>query len=384
MSKSSTTNSNQTTNGTTSLTQMPTNPAWVDQGLSGLGGAATNLAAQDPYSFVAPANANLTQAGATAANLTPNNGMYAGSNDLATSVGQASAPDIASLMNSFKNPWQKQVVDSTLAGFDQNAGYTRAADTLAKAGDSTFGGSGGAIQTALNEQNIGNARSQLQSGLETQGFNTALQGATSQAQAIQNQYAQRLAAAGQITGNANSQTAAANTDLGTQANIGSILQQLQQARAGAPINSLGSISSIFDGLPLGLEHGTNSNGTMNSNTSGTSTTNTSDPLGSLGSILQGAGSLGGLGALAGFTPFGLMGSTTPSSQFMGTMVSDRRAKTDIKRVGELDNGLGIFTYKYKGGGPRQMGVMAQDVQKVNPGAVRNIGGLLAVDYGKVA
>jgi hypothetical protein len=47
--------------------------------------------------------------------------------------------------------------------------------------------------------------------------------------------------------------------------------------------------------------------------------------------------------------------------------------------------LPIFTYRYKTGGPRQMGVMAQDVQRKNPDAVVRRGdGLLAVDYGKVS
>lgn len=50
-------------------------------------------------------------------------------------------------------------------------------------------------------------------------------------------------------------------------------------------------------------------------------------------------------------------------------LSDRRAKTDIKRIGTADNGLGIFLYRYKNGGPFEIGVMAQDVAELNPGAV---------------
>lgn len=65
------------------------------------------------------------------------------------------------------------------------------------------------------------------------------------------------------------------------------------------------------------------------------------------------------------------------------LLSDERAKEDVQRVGETDEGLPIYTYRYKGGGPKQMGVMAQDVQKENPRAVRRMGELLAVDYGKV-
>lgn len=63
--------------------------------------------------------------------------------------------------------------------------------------------------------------------------------------------------------------------------------------------------------------------------------------------------------------------------------SDKRVKEDIQRVGKTDGGLPVYTYRYKGGGPRMMGVMAQDVQKKNPDAVGKIGGILAVDYGAV-
>lgn len=63
--------------------------------------------------------------------------------------------------------------------------------------------------------------------------------------------------------------------------------------------------------------------------------------------------------------------------------SDRRIKEDIKKVGKTDEGLNVYTYKYKGDNKTQMGVMAQEVQKKHPEAVKSFGGLLAVDYSKV-
>jgi hypothetical protein len=65
------------------------------------------------------------------------------------------------------------------------------------------------------------------------------------------------------------------------------------------------------------------------------------------------------------------------------MASDRRLKTDIQRVGTTDGGVPIYTYKYKGESMTQMGVMAQDVEKVNPEAVREFGGYKAVNYALV-
>ena len=65
------------------------------------------------------------------------------------------------------------------------------------------------------------------------------------------------------------------------------------------------------------------------------------------------------------------------------MFSDRRLKTDIQKVGETNAGLPIYTYKYKGDNKTQMGVMAQDVEKKTPKAVKEVGGFKAVNYALV-
>lgn len=67
-----------------------------------------------------------------------------------------------------------------------------------------------------------------------------------------------------------------------------------------------------------------------------------------------------------------------------SLFSDERLKTDVKRVGKTDEGLPVYTYRYKGDGTIHMGVMAQEVLKENPDAVRmHESGFLMVDYGKV-
>ncbi|MFN9029634.1 MAG: tail fiber domain-containing protein [Betaproteobacteria bacterium] len=66
-------------------------------------------------------------------------------------------------------------------------------------------------------------------------------------------------------------------------------------------------------------------------------------------------------------------------------LSDKRAKTDIKKVGKLDNGLPVYTYRYKGDGRPQLGLMAQDVKKKVPEAVRKADdGLYRVNYALAA
>lgn len=64
------------------------------------------------------------------------------------------------------------------------------------------------------------------------------------------------------------------------------------------------------------------------------------------------------------------------------MMSDRRAKTDIALVGELFDGTPVYRFRYKAGGPVQIGVMAQDIEEHNPDAVAEIGGVKFVDYHK--
>jgi hypothetical protein len=89
----------------------------------------------------------------------------------------------------------------------------------------------------------------------------------------------------------------------------------------------------------------------------------------LSTLFGGAGALGGLmqGAGALFA------------------ASDIRLKENVRRVGQLDNGLPVYSYNYKGHGTPQIGLMAQDVAQVKPHAVADIGGgLLGVNYAEAS
>ena len=58
-------------------------------------------------------------------------------------------------------------------------------------------------------------------------------------------------------------------------------------------------------------------------------------------------------------------------------------KTDVEKVGRLDNGLPVYRYRYRAGGPPEIGLMADDVARRHPEAVgRDAEGLMAVDYVK--
>lgn len=61
--------------------------------------------------------------------------------------------------------------------------------------------------------------------------------------------------------------------------------------------------------------------------------------------------------------------------------SDRRLKSNIKRVGTHRLGIGIYSYDI--GGMHQIGVMADEVERVMPHAVREVAGYKFVAYGRL-
>lgn len=64
--------------------------------------------------------------------------------------------------------------------------------------------------------------------------------------------------------------------------------------------------------------------------------------------------------------------------------SDIALKHDISLLGVLDNGLGFYRFAYTGSTKAYVGVMAQEVQQVAPGAVvRGSDGYLRVHYDRL-
>ena len=65
--------------------------------------------------------------------------------------------------------------------------------------------------------------------------------------------------------------------------------------------------------------------------------------------------------------------------------SDERLKEDIQLIGRENDGLGIYSYRYRGEREYQVGVMAQEVRKLRPGAIGpRVAGFLTVNYGALA
>lgn len=85
--------------------------------------------------------------------------------------------------------------------------------------------------------------------------------------------------------------------------------------------------------------------------------------------------MGGIGGLFGSA----LGAAGQAGGF-AALFSDVRLKKNIRRIGQTDGGVQIYTYNYIWGGPTMMGVMAQDVPEAT---IEHDSGYLMVDYAEV-
>jgi len=105
----------------------------------------------------------------------------------------------------------------------------------------------------------------------------------------------------------------------------------------------------------------------------------------LGQQVLGAG-LGAAagGGLLGAGAAGLFGGSAGGGALIG-LLSDMRFKTNIKKIGELDSGIGWYEWQWKEDAPDCkgalcVGVLAQEVQQKMPEAVIEVDGYLRVNY----
>ncbi len=69
----------------------------------------------------------------------------------------------------------------------------------------------------------------------------------------------------------------------------------------------------------------------------------------------------------------------------GAVFSDQRLKRDVARIGVLDNGLGLYRFRYLWSDTVYVGVMAQEVALIRPDAIAHdaLDDYLRVDYGRL-
>jgi hypothetical protein len=138
------------------------------------------------------------------------------------------------------------------------------------------------------------------------------------------------------------------------------LLEAEAMRRGIPVQALGLLAQI--GIPIAGLGGTST---------GTATSKGEHEMSGIDKFAKISS---GLSSLFG----GGSGSSAASGIFK--MISDRRAKEDIAQVGVLFDGTPVYRFRYIGQPAFQIGLMAQDVEKVTPEAVGQIGQYKAVDY----
>ncbi len=317
----------------------PTNPAWVESGLAGVGQKISDLGTLDPYSLIAGTNPLIDTAAQSASDLStsPN---YGTATDILTGLANGSGVSAASLLDNlsaYMSPYTNDVVNTTLAGFDQNAGRTRAQQQLDLANDSTFGGSGGSILRSLTEGELARTRAAQEATLRDQAFTTGanlsnLDAGRRQEASIFNQnqkaqIAQALASIGQA------ETSDQRQNIAAQVSMGDVLRQIEQAKLGAPVSMAQTMAGLYGSLPLQLLQGQ----VQDSNSTGTTTSKTSDPLGTIGSLAMlaaapftGGASLG-LGALGGALTGGA--SLLSGLAGAGALAANAKALTTLGGMG---------------------------------------------------
>jgi hypothetical protein len=126
--------SGKSTKQTTQQTVTPTNPAWVTNALQGYTGRVQDFGNTDPRSLVAPASSLQNQAFGAAGQLTGSPLFGEAAGIARGAVNNGSAQD-------FMSPYTQRVVDTTLQGYDQNAGMQQAQLAARGAANKGFGGS---------------------------------------------------------------------------------------------------------------------------------------------------------------------------------------------------------------------------------------------------
>ena len=236
-------------------------------------------------------------------------------------VGKLTADQIAQ----YQNPYTQSVIDPTIKALRQQQGQDLAQQQAQAIKSGGFGGDRAGIARAVTMGQQDLSRALTESGLRSKAYDQAVQTAMNQ---------QGVAAA----------DLARKTQAGSQfANIGTEAQKSALAGANAQIGA-GTLEQQTKQADL--------------------TANYQQFLQERGYPFQVAQFLANIAMGTG----ALSGSTTTTTQPSG-IFSDERMKTDAKRVGYTDDGMPIYTYKYKNDDKTHMGVMAQDVEKKHPEAV---------------
>jgi len=467
-SKKTSTSTQKTNQTTTPVISEPYNSSFT-----GFTGQINDFMASDPTQYVAPVSPLQQQAFGMAGNLGAGNAHIDAASDYAGRAANAPASSVsfegynapqlgraaqyggaslgpASLyggaeladprmlhefMDDYQNPYTGQVIDATMADFDEYAGTQRAQMQADAAKTAAFGGSRYGVAQGQLEGELARGRASTQAALLDQKFRLAAQlagvdaGAANQFAlqqggwdqqaglagmdalnnfaSMQAQFKQQaglssmdarnqfsLAQAGLSADAARFGAEAANNQsltnanlleqeyqrqlqaAGLEAGLGQLAGSQELAQLGA-VAGLGEMqrgieSEYTNAVPTQLQMGANLYGSLYPGLyAGTNTQGTSS-----GTTTEKSS---GLGA---FVPIIGSGLQALGSAGQGTLnFSDRRLKSDVERIGDYGR---IGLYRYRIFGNEETGVMADEVAQHYPEALGpEVGGYATVNYDKL-
>lgn len=247
--------------------------------------------------------------------------------------GSLGQPLSGSALDGWMNPYIDNVENKALDAMDRSRIQALGSNADRAGAAGAFGGSRHGIIDAVTNTETAREAGLLSAGLRKDAFDTA------QSNFFRNtgEAAKGLVTTGTID------------QLNEQAKIDSEIGKFNEVK-NKDLNDLQMLLSTISGTPYGQS-------------SSSVTTGTAQQPGTDWATL-------GLGALS--LMFGL---------------SDDDKKEDKEKLGETDDGLGIWAFRYKGDPktyPKSIGVMASEVEKVKPEAVVKVGDTRIINYGLLA
>ena len=267
----------------------------------------------------------------------------------------------------FMSPYQKEVIDATMADFDVQAGLGRKQIREQQAASSAFGGSRAGMQMAQYQGETDRNRAALLAGPRGTGYNQALQ---QQQQALANLQGMGTYATGlEQQGIAALGTLGAENQQLEQMKLNQLAQAQQQAYQ-LPMTRIQDVSNIYGGIAGAIPG---------------SPTMPFQP----SPMVTGIG--GGLGAANIMGMFGQQNTadatqqrqmnTSATNPLLGNYgYSDIRLKENVELIGKSPSNINIYKFNYKGKDTVYEGVMAQEVPWAS---IEDQDGYLMVDYSKV-
>jgi hypothetical protein len=363
---------NQTTS--TQTNSSAANPAVAAAATSNLGTAQNTLnnstAGQEYQGPLTAAISPNQQGTIDAATGIANNGTGATAQGLINNYAGAPAQNvstntIASQMSPYMNQYVMNALAPQLQQMDMSNAATNAATNAQATGSGAFGDARAGIQASNDAFNQNVQREGVIGNAYNSAFNTAI-GAG--AQDVANQNSTQLA-------NANFNETALNRSLGGATADQAL--QTQQLGAQTTANSLTQQDTAQSQADLTAQY----NNWLQAQQSQIAAQGSANQTVAAGAAAMPATTTG-VTTAPDNSGYALLGSAIGTAGKLA--LSDRRAKKDIAKIGELNDGSNVYSFVYKGD-PNQrqhIGLMAQEVRKRTPSAVHKLpSGYMAVDYG---